>query len=423
MNYFTTDLYETKREIVNFSNKLALGLAKPVSKFVMDMMFGIARGQSVLLSDISRSLNENIKLRYTIERLSDHLENMNDDEINILRNNYNKLILKNIDDNPLILLDDSEIIKKYGKKFEDLCMVKDASSLKDDIYPGYHVCEATVVTKNEKQPISLYSHIYSTESQGFQSMNDETLKSIQYVKSVIRNKVTFVCDRGYDANIYFDYFLDMNRNQDDFVIRLKENRNLLFKGKSKKVGDIAARRKGKIKMNMYFTKENVEVYVSHTRVELPRHKEKILNLVIVYGLSEEKPMMLLTNKEIRDKKDVHKIVRAYMNRWRIEENFRFKKQQYGFENMRVRTLKAMNTINMLLMMHIGHIGMLAEKVNEKLLVIKMIERGKSIKNKSSMWYYQISKGIKEILKYAHNGIKEFQEIREQVKYKQLQLKL
>ena len=45
MNYFTTDLYETKREIVNFSNKLALGLAKPVSKFVMDMMFGIARGQ------------------------------------------------------------------------------------------------------------------------------------------------------------------------------------------------------------------------------------------------------------------------------------------------------------------------------------------------------------------------------------------
>ena len=73
-------------------------------------------------------------------------------------------------------LDDSEIIKKYGKKFENLYMVRDASSLKDDIYPGYHVCEATVVTQNEKQPISLYSHIYSTESKGFKSMNDETLK-------------------------------------------------------------------------------------------------------------------------------------------------------------------------------------------------------------------------------------------------------
>lgn len=42
--------------------------------------------------------------------------------------------------------------------------------------------------------------------------------------------------------------------------------------------------------------------------------------------------------------------------------------------MRARTLKAMNVLNMFLMMHIGHIGMLAEKINRKLLVIKMIER-------------------------------------------------
>ena len=423
MNYFTTDLYETKREIVIFSDKLASGLSKPECKFVMDMMFGLSRSQSVLLSDIARSLDENIKLRYTIERLSSHLENMNDHEIAILRNNYNKLVLKNIDKEPLVLLDDSEIIKKYGKKFEDLCMVRDASSLKDDIYPGYHVCEATVVTKNEKQPISLYSHIYSSESSGFKSMNDETLKSIEYVKSVIEGRCTFVCDRGYDANIYYDYFIDKNENEDDFVIRLKENRILLFKGKAKKVGEIAQRRKGKVKMKMYFSKGDAEVYVSHTRVELPTHKGKTLYLVIIYGLSEEKPMMLLTNKVIKNKKDVHKIVRAYMSRWRIEENFRFKKQQYGFENMRVRKLKAMNTLNMMLMMHIGHIGMLAEKVDKKLLVIKMIERGKSIKGRTYLWYYQISRGIKEILKYAHKGIKEFQGIREKKEYVQLELKL
>ena len=423
MNYFTTDLYETKREIVIFSDKLASGLSKPEYKFVIDMMFGLSRSQSVLLSDIARSLDENIKLRYTIERLSSHLDNMNDHEIAILRNNYNKLVLKNIDKEPLVLLDDSEIIKKYGKKFEDLCMVRDASSLKDDIYPGYHVCEATVVTKNEKQPISLYSHIYSSESSGFKSMNDETLKSIEYVKSVIEGRCTFVCDRGYDANIYYDYFIDKNENEDDFVIRLKENRILLFKGKAKKVGEIAQRRKGKVKMKMYFSKGDAEVNVSHTRVELPTHKGKTLYLVIIYGLSEEKPMMLLTNKVIKNKKDVHKIVRAYMSRWRIEENFRFKKQQYGFENMRVRKLKAMNTLNMMLMMHIGHIGMLAEKVDKKLLVIKMIERGKSIKGRTYLWYYQISRGIKEILKYAHKGIKEFQGIREKKEYVQLELKL
>lgn len=188
-----------------------------------------------------------------------------------------------------------EIVKKYGKKFEDLCYVKDASSLNNDIYPGYHVCEATVLTKQEKQPISIYSHIYSTKSVRFKSINDETIKSIEYVKTVIKDRCTFVCDRGYDANIFFDYFL--SDNNDDFIIRLKENRNLLFKGKSKKVGEIAKRRKGKIKINMYFSKENKECYVSQTRVELISHKGKMLNLVIVYGLAEEIPMILLTNKK------------------------------------------------------------------------------------------------------------------------------
>lgn len=40
----------------------------------MDIIFGIFRRQNVLLSDISHVLNENIKLVYTIERLSDCLE-------------------------------------------------------------------------------------------------------------------------------------------------------------------------------------------------------------------------------------------------------------------------------------------------------------------------------------------------------------
>ena len=105
--------------------------------------------------------------------------------------------------------------------------------------------------KKEKQPISLYSHIYSTESKEFKSMNGETLKSIEYIKSIIEKKCTFVCDRGYDANIYYEYFLKEECN-DDFIIRLTEKRKLMFKGKSKKASEIAVKRKGKIKMNMYF---------------------------------------------------------------------------------------------------------------------------------------------------------------------------
>lgn len=47
----------------------------------MDMMFGISRGQSVLLSDISRALDENINLRYTIDKLSHDLEHFDAHDI------------------------------------------------------------------------------------------------------------------------------------------------------------------------------------------------------------------------------------------------------------------------------------------------------------------------------------------------------
>lgn len=77
----------------------------------------------------------------------------------------------------------------------------------------------------------------------------------------------------------------------------------------------------------------------------------------------------------------------------------------------------------MLMIQIGYIGLLAEKVDKKLLVIKIIERCRSIKSNACFWFYQIGKGIKNILSYAHTGIKEFQLIEYHKDFEQLTLKL
>ena len=91
--------------------------------------------------------------------------------------------------------------------------------------------------------------------------------------------------------------------------------------------------------------------------------------------------------------------------------------------MRVRTIKAMNNINTMLMIHMGQMAMLVEDMDKKLLSIKILERSKSIKRKVIVWLSQIARGISEILKYAHTGIKEYQKIERREKYKQLTLKL
>lgn len=417
MTNFTMYSYELKRDLINFSKKISTGLSKPDSKFLMDMLFGMSASGSVLISEISRCLKEKIKLNYTIERLCDHLSSF--DESDIVMNNYFNECKKHFGDKPVILFDDSDISKIYGKKFEDLDDVIDGSSKEKNITPGYHVCEAVGLTKNEKQPISLYSKIYSCKSRSFISKNEYTMKGIKTCEKVLEKSFIGVFDRGYDDNKIIDY---MSKNN-EFVIRMKDRRVFLFKGKKKNCYEEAVKRKGKIRMTLLFDdNEEREVYVSHTKVTLPYNKSDY-ELVMVYGLSEERPLILLTNLSIHSKEDVIKVVRLYFSRWRIEEYFRAKKQEYDFENMRVRTLKAMNNLNMILTIYLGYVGILSEAIDKKLMTIKIIESSKSLRRKIIVWLSQVARGIKEILKYCHTGIKEWQKIEIREKYKQLQLKL
>ena len=74
MSNYTTEIYEIKREIEKYSKKIGEDLSKPTQKFILDMIYGIHRSTSGLLSDISRNLTEKVKLANTIDRLSTNLE-------------------------------------------------------------------------------------------------------------------------------------------------------------------------------------------------------------------------------------------------------------------------------------------------------------------------------------------------------------
>ena len=419
MSNYIMDCYEMKREILNFSQKVSKGLNKKGIKFVCDMQYGLSKSKSCLISEISRSLSEDIKLKNTIERLCDNLQSLGKEEMKTIKENYLNEIKDYFPKEAIAIFDDSDISKRYGKKFEDLDKIIDASDSDKKVVNGYHVCEAVILGKDEKQPFSVYSEIYSCKSDGFVSKNKYTMESIDEVINVLKRKSNMVFDRGYDDNKIIDY---VDKSGNYFVIRMNDKRNFLFKGNRKNAYQEALKRKGKVKMDLWFEGEKVEISVSHTRVTLPSNK-KDYELVFVYGLSEERPLILLTNRNIHSKEDVIKVVRLYFYRWRVEEYFRSKKQEYEFENMRVRTLKAMNNLNLMLMIHMGYLGMLIEDMNKKLLTIKILERSKSLKRKVIVWFNQVSRGICEILKYAHTGIKEYQKIDKREKYKQLELKL
>lgn len=427
MYNFTTNTYEMKRDILKFSQKISNGLSKPLEKFVFDMIYGIEKKGSILFSEIARALDEPIKLKNTIERLCDNCNSLSKAEFKMLKNNYMDTAINKLPDDEIILIeDDSDVNKEYSKKLEDLCTVRDASCQKETYVNGYHVCEVVGLSKNKRQPISLYSKIYSTNSEGFLSCNDETKKSEKYVVDKIRKikpnaKMIVVKDRGYDS---FDLFKNTLENNISFVVRLDGDRNMLFKSKKKLISQVAASRKGKIHTKLMYKDENVDCYISYTKVQFPKMPDKDLTLVIIYRNDEDSdPMYLLTDIDIKCKDDVVKVARIYMLRWRIEEYFRAKKQNYDFENFRLRSLQAINNLNLLLSCVMLHLNILADAMDKKLLTIKIIEESKSLKNKAIVWLGQISQGIINILKNAKTGIKAFQEIEKREKLKQLALRI
>ena len=240
MNNYTMECYETKREILNFSKKMSRGLNKKGIKFVSDMQYGLSKSKSCLISEISRSLSEDIKLKNTIERLCDNLQSLSKEEVKIIKENYLNEIKDYFPDESISIFDDSDISKIYGKKFEDLDQVIDASDPEKKVVNGYHVCEAVVLGKNEKQPFSVYSEIYSCKSKEFVSKNKYTMDSIDTVINVLNRKCNMVFDRGYDDNKIIDY---VDKSGNYFVIRMNDKRNFLFKGKKKNCYKEALKRK------------------------------------------------------------------------------------------------------------------------------------------------------------------------------------
>ena len=158
-----------------------------------------------------------------------------------------------------------------------------------------------------------------------------------------------------------------------------------------------------------FQGEEKECNVSAVRVQITA-KKKWINVLFVYRLSDT-PMMLASNIDIKSKEDIIKIVRLYMNRWRIEEYFKFKKQEYKFENFRVRTLTAINNLNALLSYTIGLIGLLSEKIGKREFINIIIQESKSLRGDVCWWFHQIARGIYNILSMARTGIRGWEKIR------------
>ena len=411
----TSKTYTLKREILTFSNKISRKLSKPEKKFTADMVYGMLASKSCLLTDIVDQLHENTKKVNSVERLTRHL---NQGVPSAALKSYFSTVRKWIPKEPVIHIDDSDVIKPDGYKFQDLGLVRDGSKSteKKNVYEkGYHVTEACVITSSN-HPVSIFSKVHSSKEKDFTSVNNITFSAMERGRQLF-GKATFVMDRGYDDN---KMFLKMDELEQDYVIRLTSKRKLFFHNKWVPATQLRNQRKGKIKTPVFYKGKEHEAYLSHVKVQITASRKDIY-LVLVYGITEH-PMMLATNKQIKSKDDVIRIARTYFSRWRIEEYFRCKKQVFQFENFRVRKLKAINALNFYITLCMAFLAHISMKSESHALKVAIIRTAAPIKEKVNFCYYRLAKGVAGILSYAKEGVRLWFRTKRPA-YRQMRLKL
>lgn len=399
MTNSTTNTYRMKREIIRFSEKISTPLARPERKFLADMLYGMLATRSCLLSEIAHSLQENTQKINVVDRLSQHLTKGTPQAA---QNAYLKLVRQMLPPEPTVYIDDSDVIKPEGHHFEALGLVRDGSASTKDktVYQkGYHVTEACAMTANQ-QPVSIFSEVHSSREKNFTSINDVTFSAIDRAITWFKH-CTFAMDRGYDDN---KLFLKLLNAKQDFVIRIRKNRKLYYQNRWFTAPELCARRKGKVKMKLRYRGRDHDAYLSHVKVKLTASKRDV-NLVFVYGITEH-PMMLVTNKPIASKADVMAVASTYFGRWRIEEYFRAKKQVFGFENFRVRSLASINALNFCLTAAMTFLTRIVTKRKSELFHT-IIQAADPIKKKVHFFHYRLASGVQQLLAFAKAGIKDW----------------
>lgn len=406
--------YEIKRDLTKFSEKISRGLKRPQEKFIHQMIYGILAGNKLHLSEIARSLKENITLKKTIERLSRNLHDFDGQQI--LRQNYISLVKQHVkDDYAVIVIDNSDIAKPASRKLEALTDIRDGST--GEITKGYRTIEAAVLSETGKMPLPVYEKVFSAAESGFISETYENLCCLESLSGNFRPKCVRTLDRGFDANDYYRYFLKRNER---FVIRAKKNRNVIYNGNTCNIMDVASMYKGNFRMD--FTDKSgktINGKISCIPVRLCEFPTKELVLVAVYGFGGE-PMLLLSNLKMQEKKKLcHIVAKVYLMRWRIEEYFKFKKQQFELEDLRVMSLQSIRNLNMLATLAAGYIGLTSSVHKDSIFLMELKECSKRIYDVPGFIFYALGYAMERVLSMSQTGISAF--IPQKVKSQQLNL--
>lgn len=399
--YFAKTAQKLREQMVRFSGELSAGLPKVRRRFVAEMIFGIQARGSVRLTEVGRALAEKISLKKTEERLSRQLGRTSLD-----REIQRRLIehaAPRIEDDTLLVLDLSDVTKKYAEKMENLARVRDGSE--KELGWGYWTLNVVGANTKGTKIVPVYGRLFSQAVAGHRSENEEIREAIREVADGVRKRGIWVMDRGGDRDYLFHYLL---HNKLRFLVRVRGDRGLRTAQGIEPAVDLA--RSCPVLFYETVVKEEagqerlMRLACGMRKVRLPGRGEELI-LVVVKGFGEE-PLMILTNLPVRrSRKSLWHVITSYITRWRIEDVIRFVKQSYRLEDIRCLTYRRLQTL-MVLVTAAAYFAAVYLGLRMKLRVLAghVLRASKRVFGIPDFRLYALADGIRQFLYSQTQGL-------------------
>lgn len=396
----STTAFRTREQLRKFLGIFSPRFSKPKLEFLGQMLFGIQAARDTLVSEIARSLQEDILAKKTQERLEHHLQADGlDDKI------HGSLLCdaaSSIHEDTLIIIDPTDVQKPYAEKMPYLAKVWDGSEGKVGDNLGYTLCMAIACENGCRRIVPLMLRLWSSVHPEYASENDEVCQVVGQIASATNGRGIFVYDRGGDGDNMFKFYIDHGY---DFIVRLVGDRNLLNWGGKTKDSMVLAealarqctlRYEDSVLYKSHNKVHNIRIKYGSMPVRLPVRPEAELRLVVVKWPRGEKPMMLLTTLDaVRTRKALWEVVQGYITRWRVEETIRYIKQSYRLEHMRLLDYQRLrNMAALVVAVSYFAAAWLGRKVKLEALANHVAKVSRKMYEAPEFFYYAIADGLR-----------------------------
>jgi len=378
-----------------FCESFADRFPRPVHKFIRQMLFGILKSGSVQLNSIGRSLQEHIALKKVTQRLSTHLGKA--DLWRQITTATLQTQAARLRQCRFVIVDMSDITKKYAQRMEGLAGVYDGSE--GEIAQGFWLCNVTAVNDDATIVVPAYSELFSHHAE-VTSENEKILQAVELVMPTAATQKIAVHDRGGDRIVLLEAHLRANRQ---CIVRQTTKRHLGYKGK---------------KRSFAYLTRHTELLWTYTIERIHKNKKSIATYdcgaVAVRLTPNGKSLWLITMKKRRggycwllcyfkNCASAHEAValalKGYGLRWKIEEVHRQIKSDYQYEAIRLLRYEALKTMNALLWMAASFLYTRLEPLAHE--IVNHVQLGlKNRKREVDLWrfkFYKLALAFKRIM--------------------------